>query len=95
MQAIHRRKALVLFRGNATDDERVAAAAVDEMEALRDITAAYAAEVRAQWQLPRGEMKATLHRAFAAVEADDRAALSDALLEAAELLGRPHERRPG
>lgn len=90
-EVINRRKALLLFRRDAMDDHTLDdlaahAAVVDEMEVLRDIAAAYAAEVASQWSLPRAALKAELHEAMAAVERDDLVGLTGALSRVTDLI---------
>jgi hypothetical protein len=62
---------------------------LEQTKLLRDILAAYHAELQAPWKLRRFELKAALHRAMAAVEDDDLHALTVALLECADVIGRP------
>lgn len=69
------------------DDLAVEAGLVEELEVLEALGAAYLDELRAGLRLPRGELKAALHRGLAAIEDDDPAALGKALLTAANLLG--------
>jgi hypothetical protein len=71
------------------DDIVALATLVENKRFVRDILRAYHQEQQAQSKLPRAELRAALHRAFAAVEDDDLDALSAALLECADLIGRP------
>ena len=74
------------------DDIVALAAMVEQKKFVRDVLAAYASELRAQTRLPRAELRAALHRAFAAVEEDDLDALTAAILDCSDAIGRP---RPG
>jgi hypothetical protein len=69
------------------DDLATEALAVEEREFLLRILEAHRDELRAQWRLPRGEIKAALHEAIAAVERDDLEGLSAAVLRVADVLG--------
>jgi hypothetical protein len=62
---------------------------LEQTRFIRDILAAYNDEQQAAWKLPRAELRACLHRAHAAIEEDDLDALSNALIECADLIGRP------
>jgi hypothetical protein len=62
---------------------------VENKRFVRDLLLAYRQEQQAQGRLPRAELRAALHRAFAAVEDDDLNALRTALLECADAIGRP------
>lgn len=71
------------------DDIVALATLVENKRFVRDILRAYHQEQQAQWRLPRTELRACLHRAFAAVEDDDLDAFTAAILECADLIGRP------
>lgn len=68
------------------DDLATEAMAVEERKFLRDLLRAYTDERRAEWRLPRDEIRSALYRCFSAVEEDDITALAAGLGDVCDLI---------